>query len=276
MISECSLRNHGGAFSTCRRIVALVMGMIFTLGVLQPALAADRVIVFAAASLKTALDAAGSAWQAATAGELAMSYAASSALAKQIEQGAPADVFFSADRDWMVYLDDRNLIKPGSGVELLGNELVLVAPSGSAAQAVIAKGFPLASLLGDGRLAMADVKAVPAGKYAKAALESLGVWASVETRIAQAENVRAALKLVAAGEAPLGIVYKTDAMAEPAVRIIGQFPPDSHPPIIYPVAVTVDSTNPDAADFVKFLQSEQARAIFIEQGFTVLVPPATN
>ena len=176
----------------------------------------------------------------------------------------------------MDYLRKLNLIKPGSQLSLLGNEIVLIAPADSTIQTVITRDFPLASLLAGGRLAIADVKAVPAGKYGKAALKSLGVWQSVENRVAQAENARAALKLVATGEAPLGIVYKTDAISEPLVKIIGTFPANSHPAIIYPVALTAYSENSDAAAFVKFLQSAKARAIFIEQGFTVLVPPATN
>lgn len=259
-----------------RRTFSIATGVIFALAISQPAIAAERLTVFAAASLKTALDAAGSVWQASTSGELAISYAASSALARQIEQGAPADVFFSADRDWMSYLAERNLITPGSTRELLENEMVLIAPADSKTKAVIAKDFPLASLLGEGRLAMADVKSVPAGKYGKAALESLGIWSSVESRIAQAENVRGALKLVATGEAPLGIVYKTDAIAEATVKIIGTFPADSHPPIIYPVAVIATSQHAGAAEFVKFLQSATAQAIFVEQGFTVRIAPATN
>lgn len=240
------------------------------------AMAGGKVTVFAAASLKTALDRIAAAWTADTAKEAAISYAASPALARQIEQGAPADVFISADLDWMNYLIDRKLITPGGAIKLLGNEIVLIAPAGSSIKTIIAKGFPLAALLGDGRLAMGDVKAVPAGKYGKAALEWLGVWSAVEHKVAQAENVRAALKLVATGEATLGIVYKTDAIAEPAVKIIGTFPADSHPPVIYPVAVTADSQNPNAATFVSYLQSARAQAIFRDNGFAVLVPVATN
>ena len=176
--------------------------------------AAQEVTVFAAASLKNALDAVATAWTAAGGGRATLSYAASSALAKQIEAGAPADVFVSADRDWMDYLADRDLVRKDSIVELLGNRIVLVAPVDSTATATIAPGFDLSALLGDGRLAMANVDAVPAGKYGKASLEALGVWDTVAGRVAQAENVRAALALVATGEAPLGIVYATDAAAE--------------------------------------------------------------
>lgn len=232
--------------------------------------ASDAVTVFAAASLKTALDQVSGAWTAEKQRTARMSYAASSALAKQIEQGAPADVFFSADLDWMDYLAKKDLIDKASVTRLLGNTIVLIAPEDSDAKAEIAPGFPLAALLGDGRLAMGDVKSVPAGKYGKAALESLGVWASVEGKLAQAENVRAALKLVAAGEAPLGIVYRTDAEAEPAVKVLGVFPASSDPPIIYPVARVAASANADAADFIAFLKSPVAQEIFKSQGFTLL------
>jgi molybdate transport system substrate-binding protein len=240
------------------------------------ALAAGKITVFAAASLKNALDAVNSAWQADTRKQATISYAASSALARQIEAGAPADIFISADLDWMKRLADAKLIADGSVVPLLGNEIVLVAPSGSPAAINIEKGFDLAGLLGEGRLAMGDVKAVPAGKYGKAALQSLGVWASVESKVAMAENVRAALKLVAAGEAALGIVYATDARAEPGVKVLATFPAGSHPPIVYPLGVVAASKNPFTNEFVKFLQSAKAQAIFREQGFTVLLPAATN
>ena len=158
----------------------------------------------------------------------------------------------------MAYLTDKSLVIPGSAINLLGNDIVLIAPTDSKLEITVAPGFPLADALGDGKLAMADVKAVPAGKYGKAALEQLGVWTSVEGKVAQAENVRAALKLVATGEAPLGIVYATDASAEPAVKVIGTFPAESHKPIIYPVALVATSSTPSAADFVKFLQSANA------------------
>ncbi|MFT3987638.1 molybdate ABC transporter substrate-binding protein [Aestuariivirga sp.] len=238
--------------------------------------AADKVTVFAAASLKNALDAISAQWKADTSKETAISYAASSALAKQVESGAPADVFISADLDWMKYLTDKNLVTPGTEIKLLGNQIVLVAPKDSTAEAKIDKGFDLAKLLNGGKLAMGDVKAVPAGKYGKAALEYLGVWGSVEKDVAMAENVRAALKLVATGEAALGIVYTTDAHAEKGVKIIGTFPEDSHPPIVYPVAVIAASKNPDAAEFVKYLQGAKAQALFKDQGFTILVPAASN
>jgi molybdate transport system substrate-binding protein len=241
-----------------------------------PAMAAGKITVFAAASLKNALDAINAAWMADAQKEASVSYAASGALAKQILQGAPADVFFSADIDWMKKLSEAKLMKEGSEVNLLGNGIVLVAPADSKAEARIEKGFDLAKLVGDGKLAMGDVKAVPAGKYGKAALESLGVWASVENKIAMAENVRAALKLVSTGEAAAGIVYTTDAKAEPGVKVVGTFPAESHPPIVYPVGIVAASTNADSQEFVNYLQGAKAQAIFKEQGFTVLAPAATN
>lgn len=235
-----------------------------------PATAAGKVNVFAAASLKTALDEASAAWTADTGRETANSYAASSALARQIEAGAPADVFISADRDWMEYLAGKSLIVAGSEVELLGNTLVLVAPADSKVSTTIAPGFDLAGVLNGGRLAVGEVKSVPAGKYARAALEKLGVWASVEGSIAQAENVRAALKLVATGNAAAGIVYQTDASADQNVRVLGTFPADTHPPIVYPAALTAGTRNIDAAAFLAFLQSPKALAIFKSHGFVIL------
>jgi molybdate transport system substrate-binding protein len=228
------------------------------------------VTIFAAASLKNALDEIAAAWQAETGKPTAISYAASTALAKQIEEGAPADIFFSADLAWMDYLAERTLIVEESRHSLLGNRIVLVAPADSTVEATIGANFPLAELLGDGHLAMADPEAVPAGKYGKAALEKLGVWDSVAGKVAAAENVRAALLLVSRGEAPLGIVYRTDVAAEPGVRIVDTFPADSHPPIVYPVAAVASSTNPDRAAFLDYLRSPAARAVFEKQGFTVL------
>lgn len=255
------------------RFAAAIGGMVAMLLTAVPASqAADNVVVFAAASLKNALDAINTSWQAEGNQPTTISYAASSALAKQIEGGAPADVFISADLDWMKYLSEKKLTKADSEVQLLGNRIVLIAPKDSTATTTIAPNFELAALLGDGKLAMADVKAVPAGKYGKAALEKLGVWSSVEGNVAQAENVRAALKLVAAGEAPLGIVYQTDATAEPDVKVIATFPENSHAPIIYPAGLLAESKNEDAAKFLDYLKSAKARALFEQQGFTVLVP----
>jgi molybdate transport system substrate-binding protein len=258
------------------KFAALLGAMVISLSSAPSVHAAEKVVVFAAASLKNALDAVNEERQTETGETATISYAASSALARQIEQGAPAEIFISADLDWMEYLSERQLIVPGSRTNLLGNRIVLIASADSAIEANIAPDFPLAELLGEGRLAMADVKAVPAGKYGKAALEKLGVWAEVEEKVAQAENVRAALKLVATGEAPLGIVYRSDAVAEPAVKVIGVFPENAHPRIVYPVGVIADSSNPDAAEFVKYLRSAKAKQLFEQQGFAVLAPVASN
>jgi len=232
--------------------------------------AEEAVTVFAAASLKESVEKVAAAWKAAGGTDVTLSFAGSSALAKQIDEGAPADVFISADLKWMDHLDKAGRIKTDSRVDLLGNRLVLVAPQDSALIATIAPDFPLAELLGKERLAMANVDAVPAGAYGKAALESLGVWDGVKDKVAQAENVRAALLLVSRGEAPLGIVYETDAKVDPGVRILDRFPEASHPAIIYPAALTTDGQNPRAPDFLAYLQGADAHAIFTAAGFTVL------
>ena len=228
-------------------------------------------VVFAAASLKDALDAADAGWTKESGKQVVPSYAASSALAKQIEQGAPADIFISADEDWMNYLAERKLIKPDTRFDLLGNTLVLIAPKDSKIETTIAEGFPLASLLGGGHLAMANTNSVPAGKYGKAALAKLGVWDSVKDKIAQADNVRAALKLVSTGEAPLGIVYGTDAKSDPNVKVIDTFPEGTHPPIIYPIAIMASSTNADAPALLAYLKSAAAQGAFKDQGFKILL-----
>jgi molybdate transport system substrate-binding protein len=243
----------------------------FALGATTAARAeGSPILVFAAASLKNALDEISERWQRETAKPVTASYAASPTLAKQIENGAPADLFISADPEWMDYLDTRKLIKSSSRSDLLGNSLVLIAPNASAVKLTIARGFPLAAALGGGRLAMADPAAVPAGMYGKASLEKLGVWPSVANHIAAAENVRAALLLVARGEAPLGIVYATDAAIEPGVRVVGTFPPDTHPPIVYPIALTTASENPNAPALLVYLRGSAARAQFQKAGFTAL------
>jgi molybdate transport system substrate-binding protein len=227
--------------------------------------------------MKNALDEINTAWAARHGGKKAViSYAASSALAKQIEAGAPADIFISADLDWMDHVAQRNLIRPDTRRNLLGNRIVLIAAKDSKLAATIVPGFDLAALLGGGRLAMGAVDSVPAGKYGKAALEKLGAWNGVKDHLAQAENVRAAMVLVSRGEAPLGIVYQTDAAADPAVRIVGTFPQGSHPPIIYPAAVTRASTNADAAAFLAFMRSDTARIALEGQGFTVLKGAASG
>ena len=227
--------------------------------------------IFAAASLKTALDGVAQDFTAANGIQVSISYAASSTLAKQIEQGAPADVFISADLDWMDYLAQRKLIDVSTRFNFLRNRLVLIAPASTPGTGMtIGPGFALATALGPGRLAMADVMSVPAGKYGKAALTTLGVWEDVKGRIAQAENVRAALAFIALGEAALGIVYQSDAIAEPRVRIVGVFPSDSHPEIVYPIAKVAGSQNKNAAAFLAFLRSPTAKARFKQQGFLVL------
>ncbi|HEV2550525.1 MAG TPA: molybdate ABC transporter substrate-binding protein [Stellaceae bacterium] len=250
------------------RTLAALLGLLLAVAA-APAAAGD-VVVLAAASLKNAIDAAAADFRRDDAAEVRVSYGASSALAKQLENGAPADLFISADRDWMDWAEARGLIKSETRKDLLGNRLVLVAPAAQAIDITIKPGFPLASLLGDGRLAVADPDAVPAGKYAKATLETLGVWPSVKDRLASAENVRAALFFVARAEAPLGIVYATDATAEAQVKIVGVFPDDTHPPIVYPIALTAVSANPEARRFLDFLASSAAKPIFEAQGFTVL------
>lgn len=227
-------------------------------------------VVFAAASLKNALDDAATVYAATGKAPPRISYAGSSALSRQIEQGAPADVFISADTNWMDYLAKRNLIRPDTKSDLLGNAIVVVAPAASSAQIPTINADNLTRALGDGRLAVAEVNSVPAGRYAKAALEKLNAWDAVKDRLAQSENVRAALLFVSRGEAPLGIVYQTDAAAEPKVKIVAALPRESHPPIVYPIAVTSASKHPDAEAFLSFLRSEQARPAFEKQGFTIL------
>ncbi len=238
---------------------------------LSPAPAQSKdVVVLAAASLKNALDEASATWTKETGKTAKISYAASPALARQIEAGIPADIFISADVPWMDHVAERKLINAPSRSDFVGNQLVLVAPGNSKIDLKIEKGFGLRTALGDGRLAMGNVDAVPAGRYGKAALEALGVWRSVADRLAQAENVRMALTLVSRGEAPLGIVYRTDAASDPNVRIVGLFPDGTHPPIVYPMALLSTSTNPDAQAFVDFLKSPKARSFFEKQGFSVL------
>ncbi|WP_320195652.1 molybdate ABC transporter substrate-binding protein [Agrobacterium rosae] len=251
-------------------LVAVIGSVVATIGLSAPAFAQDKVTVFAAASMKNALDAANAEWAKETSNEATVSYAASSALAKQIEAGAPADLFISADLAWMDYVAGKKLIKEDTRTNLLGNRLVLVAPADKATPVDIKQGFDLAKLVGDGKLAMGAVDSVPAGKYGKAALEKLGVWSSVEGKVAGAESVRAALVLVSRGEAPYGIVYQTDAAADQGVKIVGTFPQDSHDPIIYPVAILAESKSPAAAAYLEFLKSAKAAPFFEKQGFTIL------
>jgi molybdate transport system substrate-binding protein len=230
---------------------------------------ATTLLVFGAASLSDALEEADRVFTAATHIPVRASYAASSTLAKQIEAGARADVFFSADREWMDYLEQRGLLRSGTRHDVLGNALVLIAPADSPVQLKIAPGFALLSALGSGRLASADPDSVPAGLYARAALMQLGVWEAVAPRLARAENVRAALAYVARGETPLGIVYRTDAGAEKRVRVVDVFPEDTHPPIVYPAALT-SVAQPQAAQYLAFLKGHNASEIFARYGFTIL------
>ncbi len=233
------------------------------------ALAAD-VTVFAAASLKESLDAVSKQFETATGNKVIISYAASSALAKQIESGAPADLFISADLDWADYLDQRKLLAPGSRVNLLKNELVLIAPVASTVSVKLAPGLDLATVLGKERLAVANPDAVPAGKYGKAALQSLGAWQGVEDKLARAENVRAALLLVSRGEAPLGIVYKTDALADKGVKMVAAFPAGSYPPVTYPAAMVAGAKSTAASALLKFLSTPEARTTWERFGFSTL------
>nr|CAD6417375.1 molybdate ABC transporter substrate-binding protein [Rhizobium sp. Q54] len=231
--------------------------------------AQEAVTVFAAASMKNALDAASDAWTKESGVAVSVSYAASSALAKQIEAGAPADLFISADLAWMDYLDERALIDGESRVDLFGNRIVLIGGQG-AEPVEIKPGFDLAGLLGGGKLAMAAPGSVPAGKYGKAALERLGIWPSVEASVAGVENVRAALLFVSRGEAPYGIVYRTDAAADPGVAVVATFPEETHPPIVYPVALLAGTGNPQAAEYLEFLKSDEAKPFFEAEGFELL------
>ena len=231
--------------------------------------AAEDVSVFAAASMKTALDQAAADFQAATGNTVTISYAGSNALAKQIIEGAPADIFVSAAVNWMDEVEKAGLIAPDSRRDLLGNTLVLVAHDDVPATG-ITRDLDLKAMLGEGKQAMALVDAVPAGQYGKAALESLGLWEGVAPSVAQADNVRAALALVATGEAPYGIVYATDARAEPRVHVVGTFPQDSYPPAIYPAALLTGAADPADRAFFDALSSDAADAIFAGQGFKVL------
>ncbi len=248
----------------------------------------SKLVVFAAASLKNALDAANLAWVKAGNPAVVVSYAASSTLANQMEKGAPAEIFISADLEWMDYLKEHQKIKPQSITNLLGNELVLIvhkdhpirkylskelaltAPKDATAPFALQPGLDLATLIGYNKIAMGTILSVPAGKYGKAAFEALGMWEKLSQNVVQTDNVRAALLLVSRKEAALGVVYKTDAVADKNVTVIATFPPGSHPPIIYPMGLVATSQNPMATAYLSFLRSREARAFFEEQGFTVL------
>jgi molybdate transport system substrate-binding protein len=248
-----------------------MLAAVFISAVPSIAPGAQTVTVFAAASLKNALEEAGRAFTAKSGIKVVGVFASSSTLARQIERGAPADLYVAANVKWMDYLQGRNAIDAGTRVNLLRNRLVLIAPGSSQLSVRIQKGFPLDKLLGDGRLAMGDPDHVPAGIYGKAALVSLGVWQSVEPKVARADNVRAALALVARGEARLGIVYATDARGDPGVTVLGELPGGSYPDIVYPAAVTARAPNRiEAQKLLRFLRSREAGAIFERHGFTVV------
>ena len=261
-----------------RAIVAVIVAVSLHMEVpgFSPGLAAyggpgrqpgtPSVLIFAASSLQTALDEMLPPMQKAAGAQVRVSYAASSALARQIESGAPAEIFISADLDWMDYLADRKLIQTNTRVNLVGNSLVLVAPAAQPISLKIAPGFGLAAALGSNRLALANPEVVPAGKYARAALTNLGVWESVSNKIAAAENVRSALLLVSRREAPLGIVYNSDTVADKGVRIVDTFPESTHPPIVYPAALTSIGSHL-ATRVLEYLKSAEARALFTKNGF---------
>ena len=255
--------------ATIRALLAGLCLAICGLGAAAGARAAEEaqpILVFDAASLTDVVENLGRSFTARSHVAVRSSPASSSALARQIEAGAAADVFFSADLEWMDYLDQRKLLRPGSRHDVVRNRLVLIAPADSKVSVKIAPGFDLLKALGDGKLATGDPDSVPAGKYAHVALEKLGIWNGVAPRLVRAENVRSALAFVAHGEAPLGIVYRTDALADKRVRIVDEFPEDSHPPIIYPIALTTRA-GPAAQRFLDFVTSDAVKPIFREYGF---------
>ncbi len=257
--------------------VRLAFTALVAIGAVSPLPAQQQLItVFAAASMRNALDEANAAFTKHSGIKTVASYAATSALMRQIEQGAPADIFASADLDWMEYGLKHKLINPATRINLLGNRLVLIAPKDSKITTVkLEKGFDLTKLVGEGRIATGEVRSVPVGRYAMAALQKLGMWAFVEKRMAMVENVRVALTLVARGEATLGIVYVTDAKVEPKVKIVGQFPDGSHPPVVYPIAATSTTTNTAAVKYLDFLRTATARTIFEKYGFSFLNEPVS-
>ncbi len=251
------------------RVAALVTLLALSMGAAMPAMSA-AVTVFAATSLKEAMDEQAKKFESVAGSKVIVAYGGSNALARQIEAGAPAEVFVSADEDWMDYLDRRRLLVPGTRSNLLGNELVLIVPAGSRTMLRIAPGFGLATALGSDKLAMANPDSVPAGKYGKSALERLGVWNSLEKQVVRTDNVRAALALVARSEAAFGIVYKTDAMTEKNVRIVDTFPRTTHAPIVYPAALVAPGRSPAAKALLDFLRSGAARPIWEKYGFAPL------
>jgi len=253
--------------TTCKEFRFLACLVALSL-VSMPVVAAGRAVtIFAAASLTNAVQELAGDFTKATGVAVKTSFAASSALARQIDSGAPADLFFSADREWMDYLQAHGLIRAGTRRDLVGNSLVLIAPADSRIHLAIAPHFALGAALGDGRLAIGDPDSVPIGRYGRAALTSLGVWNDVAGRLAPVDNVRMALAYVARGEAPLGIVYRTDALIEKKVRIVGEFPAATHPPIVYPIALTA-AANAEARRFLDYLAGSAGDAVFAKYGFT--------
>ena len=257
---------HDHAMIT-RRATLAGLGLAFTI---TEARADKAVTLFAAASLKTALDALVAPLRTEHAIALRCVYAASSALARQIEQGAPADLFWSADREWMDWCVVRKLVRHDTLINLLGNTLVLIAPAQSSLTSIPLTSEALAKARGSGRIAIGETRSVPAGKYAKEALQHLNIWPELSAHLAETDNVRSALLLTARGETPLGIVYASDAIAEPRVKIIATFPSSSHKPIIYPLAMTQETRNAESLTVIRFMQSETARTIFATQGFSTL------
>jgi molybdate transport system substrate-binding protein len=249
-----------------RRVSALLVALAIS----SPACAAETATVFAAASLKNALDDAATAFRGKTGIEVKASYAASSALAKQVEQGAPADLFASADTKWMDYLSEKALIQRQTRIDLLGNSLVVVVPRDSKVEKLALTAADFDKAVGDGKWATGAVASVPIGIYAKEAMTKLGIWPTAEPKLAQTDNVRAALQFVSRGEAALGVVYQTDANADPNVKVVATFPADTHAPIVYPFALTKAARGEAAAKFLAFLASDEVKPIFERQGFVLL------
>jgi molybdate transport system substrate-binding protein len=258
-----------------RILLAAAAGLVLPLRAARSA-AAQPVRIFAAATLQDALAAAMAAAQAALHVPVTAVYGPSPALVKQLENGAPGDIFFAADTEWMDEAVGRKIVDPATRVDLLSSALVLVAPASQRLTTTIAPGFPLAAMLGEGRLAMCDPMMMPAGRYGRAALQKLGVWDSVKDRLANAADVRAALAYVARREAPLGIVFDTDARLDPGVKIVGTFPADSHPPIVYPIAAVAQTRNPNTAGVLRFLVSPEAKPIFERYGCKVLTAGSSS
>ena len=270
--SKARLNRGLWGYAAALRLVLNCLPILIAMALAAPsAVRAEPVVVFAAASLKNALDEVAKEFMETGGEPIVLSYAASSALARQIQQGAPAHVFISANPQWMDLLEREALLVPGGRFDLLGNRLTLIAHGRPPELSLtIAPGMDIAGLLGEDRLAMALVDAAPAGIYGKAALQSLGVWEDVAPKVAQTDNVRAALALVVRGETPLGIVYATDAIAAEGVTVLGQFPAETHPAIIYPAAAIAGHDHPGAAEFLTYLRGPGARLVFEQHGFTML------